>query len=307
MTIEEIFPAIKQKIEEALGRSRAEGILLSGGIDSGILAYLYPQAKAITVSLEGRGRDEEYACSLATTVGLAHTVITIDLEEALVAAREVVRILESFDPALPNDVVVYFGMKEAKRQGLSSMMTGDGADELLGGYSYMLEIEDLDGYIRRISRSMSFSSERIGHHFGIDVKRPYLDETFINFALTLKKEVKIREEKGHVWGKWVLRKAFEPFLPLEFIWQHKRPLEVGSGMAFLRQVIAGEMSDEEFEQKKMAYPVNFLCKEHLYFYEIYCEEVGDIPPPQAGEGRCPGCGAGMSRGQRHCKVCGWVR
>jgi len=162
MTIEEIFPPIKQKIEEALGRNRAEGILLSGGIDSGILAYLYPQAKAITVSLEGRGRDGEYASSLATTFGLAHTVITIDLEEALVATR---------------------------------------------GYSYMQEIEDLDGYVRRISRSMSFSSERIGHHFGIDVKRPYLDETFINFALTLKKEVKIRKEKGHVWGKWVLRKS----------------------------------------------------------------------------------------------------
>jgi asparagine synthase (glutamine-hydrolysing) len=219
----------------------------------------------------------------------------------------VVKILRSFDPALPNDLAVYFGMREAKRQGHSSIMTGDGADELFGGYSYMQEIEDLDGYIRRISRSMSFSSNRMGEHFGLEVRQPYLDQDFIEFALSLGNDVKIKEEKGKIWGKWVLRKAFEPFLAPEFIWQEKRPLEVGSGMALLRRVIAQEITDEEFEEKKRVYPAKFLCKEHLFFYEIYRKEVGAIPQPEEGEDRCPGCGAGVPHAKMHCKICGGVK
>jgi asparagine synthase (glutamine-hydrolysing) len=243
---------------------------------------------------------------LNETVGLEATKVTISVDDALKAVQEVIVILKSFDPALPNDLVVYFGMREAKRQGLRSIMTGDGGDELFAGYPYMQEIEDLEDYIIRISRSLSFSSNRIGEHFGLEVKQPYLDADFVNFALTLPGELKIREEQGRVWGKWILRKAFEPFLPSQFIWQQKRPLEVGSGMSLLRAIIAERISDREFENKQQMYRVTFLCKEHLYFYELYRAEVGEIPLPQDGEIECPGCGAGMSRGLRHCKVCGWV-
>ena len=306
MDLERAISLLRERLKDALKRHKGEGLLFSGGIDSGVLAYLSPEARAITLSLNGQGRDGEYASALARTLGLDHTVITIGVQEALSAIRNVVKILECFDPALPNDLAVYFGMREAKGQGISSVMTGDGGDELFGGYPYMQEIEDLEGYIRGISRSMSFSSNRIGDHFDLEVRQPYLDQDFIEFALSLGKDLKIKEEKGKAWGKWVLRKAFEPFLPSEFIWQQKRPLEVGSGMTLLRRIIAEEIPDREFEEKKRMYPVKFLCKEHLYFYEIYREEVGKIPPAQPGEGRCPGCGGGLPRGKRHCKICGTV-
>jgi len=305
--MESRFTMLREKLTKAVGQNQGEAILVSGGIDSGILAYLSPGVKGVTVSLDGQGEDLEYLSILRESLGLEVALVKVGVDEALSTVREVVKILRSFDPALPNDLAVYFGMREAERQGLRSIMTGDGGDELFGGYSYMQEIEDLDGYIRRISRSMNFSSNRIGEHFGLEVKQPYLDQDFMEFALSLGGDVKIKEEGGKIWGKWILRKAFEPFLLPKFIWQGKRPLEVGSGMAFLRKIIADKISDEEFEEKKKAYPVKFYCKEHLYFYEAYREEVGVIPQPEEGEDQCPGCGGGVPHGRRHCKTCGWVR
>ena len=306
MDLEKTVFSVRERVKDSLMRNSGAGLLFSGGIDSGILAYLRPLVKALSVTCEGAGEDLGYGSTLARDLSLDRQVITIGIEEALSALGTVIKILESFDPALPNDLAVYFGMREAKQQGLSFIMTGDGGDELFAGYPFMQEIEDLDGYIRGMSRSWSFSSNRIGEHFGLKVKQPYLDDSFVDFALTVPSDFKIREDNGQVWGKWILRKAFEPFLPPEFIWQGKRPLEVGSGMTLLRGIIAERISDNEFEEKQREYPVKFLCKEHLHFYEIYREEVGEVPLPQNGEDPCPGCGTGIPKGKRHCRVCGWV-
>jgi asparagine synthase (glutamine-hydrolysing) len=304
--LEELFTGLREKLKEAVGCYQAACLLFSGGIDSGILAYLCPKVKAFSVTFEGEGDDLDYGSSLARDLQLNRQVIFIGIEEALSALGTVIKILESFDPALPNDLVVYFGMREAKRQGFSSIMTGDGGDELFGGYPYMQEIEDLEAYIRGMSRSWSFSSNRIGEHFGLKVKQPFLDPDFVEFAVTVPGELKIREDKGQIWGKWILRKAFEPFLPPAFIWQGKRPLEMGSGMTNLRSIIAKQITDKEFTEKQKQYPVKFLCKEHLYFYEIYREEIGEIPPPNPDEDRCPGCGGGLPKGKKHCRICGAV-
>jgi asparagine synthase (glutamine-hydrolysing) len=304
--MEKVLNELRKQVKEAVRKNQGDGLLLSGGIDSGILSYLSSPKKAFTVLLEDKGEDIRYVSMLAERSDFDLHVVRVGVEEALSALREVIRILESFDPALPNDLAVYFGIREAKRKGLSSIMTGDGGDELFGGYPYMQEIEDLDGYIRGMSRSWSFSSNRIGEHFSLKVKQPFLDDAFVDFALTVPSDFKIREDKGQVWGKWILRKAFEPLLPAAFIWQEKRPLEKGSGMTLLRGIIAERISDKEFQEKQRQYPVKFLCKEHLHFYEIYREVVGQVPLPQKEEEQCPGCGAGIPEGKRHCRVCGWV-
>jgi len=300
------FPSgeLRKRLRNAVAGSSAEGMLFSGGLDTSILAVLNPRLKGITVTLNSSGRDIRYARMVADHVKMEHHHRIVDVEEALEAIPRVIKILGSFDPAIPNDIVVYFGLKHALEMGLKGMMTGDGADELFAGYSYMAGLNDLEGYIRRIEPSLFFSSNRLAGFFNLALSQPFLEEEFRKFSLTVPVEYKVREEKGRLQGKWILRKTFEGSLPDEVIWQDKRPLEYGSGMTGLRSIIELRISDREFEEKKLCYPVKFITRDHLYYYEMYRKEVGEIPKPGKDQKSCTGCGAGIGVNAFHCKVCG---
>jgi len=295
---------LAKRFGNAVGKSPAEGILFSGGLDTSILAFLNPRLKAVTVILQDYGPDIRYAQVVANYLRLKHHHKTVGVEEALEAIPQIIKILKSFDPAIPNDIAVYFGLKSAQKMGWKEIMTGDGSDELLAGYSYMTELDDLEGYIKRINPFLFFSSNKLAKFFGLRISQPYLEERFREFAIKIPKEFKIKEEKGRLHGKWILRKAFEGSLPDEIIWQNKRPLEYGSGMTALRAIIESRISNQEFEEKKRIYPVKFITKDHLYYYEIYLKKVGGIPKPEKGQKPCTGCGAGIGVNSFHCKVCG---
>ncbi len=297
---------LKQKLTLSVKRNSAEGMLFSGGLDTSILALLSPNIAAINVSLENYAPDLKFAKMLEKFLHLKVYYQTIKIEEAISVIPQIIKILKSFDPAIPNDITVYFGLKFAKKLGLKNIMTGDGSDELLAGYSYMQNINDLDNYIQQISKKMYFSSNEIGKQFGLKIKQPYMDNDFIKLALSIDTKFKIKREQNKIFGKWILRKAFDNVLPKKIIWQSKRPLEVGSGMTKLRKIISDKISDKEFIKKQKIYPVKFINKEHLYYYEIYRDVVGKIPKPVKDEKSCNGCGAGMKRDAFHCKVCGYV-
>ena len=282
-----------------------ESLLFSGGLDSSILAAINPKIAAITVSLESSGEDIYYSKLLTKSLNIKHFCKEVAIEEAIEAIPKVIKILKTFDPAIPNDLVVYFGLKLAKELGINEVVTGDGSDELFAGYSFMQEIGDLKGYIHRISQNMKFSSNELGEFFNIHIKQPFVDREIINLALDIPTELKIREENGRVWGKWFLRKAFEDMLPKEIVWQDKRPLEIGSGMNRLRQIISGKITDEEFEEH--SYPIKFINKEHFYYYRIYKDIVGEVPESNKRQKKCPGCGTGISPTALHCKICGHVK
>lgn len=304
--ISDLCDELRERFAAAVDRSWMEGILFSGGLDSALVAACAGKLPAISVHLASYGEDRRYAEDVASFLGLEHCPVTVTVEEALAALPAVVRILRSFDPALPNDLTAYLGLRRAKEMEITGMMTGDGSDELFAGYDFMQEIPDLAGYLARMHAAMKFSSNRIGAALGVDVRQPFLDEAFVEFSRGIGLDLKIREERGRRWGKWILRKAFEGILPPEILWQDKRPLEYGSGMTRLRGAIESLVSDGEFEEGKRAFPVRFWNKEHLYYYRLYREVVGEIPAPGEGEDRCGCCGAGMPRGALHCRICGEV-
>lgn len=301
-----LFPELKRRFAEAISRNRAEGILFSGGLDSALVAAHSTNCRAISIGLESYGEDRYYADEVAKFLKLDHYHKTVKIDEAIAAIPEVIKILRSFDPAIPNDVTAYLGLKYAKNIGLCSMMTGDGSDEIFLGYDFMLEKRDLKRYLDRMYRTMRFSSNRIGENLGIDIKQPFLDKEFMDFSQGIDVDFKIRKENGKTWGKWILRKTFEGVLPQEILWQTKRPLEHGSGMTELRNVIESKVSDKEFEDGKRRFPIKFWNKEHFYYYRIYKDVVGEIPAPEKGQKICECCGAGMALNVFHCKTCGDV-
>jgi len=303
----DIIKNLKKFLSEAVKRNFYKGLLFSGGLDTSILASLNPKVVCVTVSLGSEAEDIRFSKSLVKHLNMKQIQKVVDVGEAIDAIPEVIKILKSFDPAIPNDLVVYFGLKNALELGIDTIATGDGSDELFGGYSFMKNLDDLESYIKRISKVMTFSSNDIGKFFGIKTIQPFIDKEVVDFALKVSSDLKIRKYNGKIWGKWILRKAFEDLLPPKIIWQGKRPLEYGSGMTKLRGIIGSQISDEEFEKKKRLYPIDFLNKEHLYYYEIYRKEFGEIPKPKNGQKSCPGCGTGIKRISFHCRTCGWTR
>lgn len=302
--MKEIIREIRKKLSDSVSGNQSDGILFSGGLDSTVLAALKPNVKAINISLESYGEDINYAERAAKLFNLDLYKISIEIDEAIKAIPVVIGILRSFDPAIPNDLAVYFGLKYARDIGLMRIMTGDGADEFFAGYDFMRHLDYLDQYIRRISLSPIFSSNDLGKFFNVRIIQPFLHRDFIKFILEIPLKFKIRKERDKIHGKWILRKAFEDQLSGELAWQGKRPIEFGSGMNLLREIICSKISDKEFNEAKKEYPVKFLNKEHLYYYRIYLEIVGRIPGPLAGQNKCPGCGAGMNPDAFHCKICG---
>ncbi len=301
----EKFKALRYLLSEAVRQKPYDGLLFSGGLDTSVIAALNPKVVAVTISLKGNAEDIYYSNLLVKEFGFKHVHYAVDIDEALSAIPDVIRILGSFDPAIPNDLAVYFGLKKAKELGITAIATGDASDELFGGYSFMQEVDDLEGYIRRIAKTMVYSSNDIAGFFGLKIAQPFTDKNVVDFALGLPREMKIREVNGQIWGKWIVRKAFEDILPKEVAWQSKRPLEFGSGMTRLREVISRKISDDEFKEKQQAYPVKFLNKEHLYYYEIFRKVVGTIPAPKDTEKLCLGCGTGLEIDVFHCKICGY--
>lgn len=295
---------LRLRLKDAVERNMAQGILFSGGVDTSILALFSPKIVALNVRLNKYGEDAKYADMVARRLGLQLYVRRISVKEALEIMPQVIKILRSFDPALANDLALYFALKLAQEKGLDSVITGDDSDELFAGYSYMFDL-DLKKYLPDLARRMKFSSGQLGSHLGVAVKQPFLDNDFVSFALSLEPTLKIRQHEGTRYGKWILRKAFEPFLPREIVWQEKRPIELGSGFSHLREIISSRISDQDFAKAESIYSVKFLSKDHLYYYRIYREVVGEIPSPRLGEVKCPGCGTGRRSGSFHCQICGW--
>jgi asparagine synthase (glutamine-hydrolysing) len=155
---------------------------------------------------------------------------------------------------------------------------------------------------------MSFSSIPLAKALGIEVKLPFLDQEFKAFAMQMDAGLKVRSERGRMYGKWILRKTFADYLPDNILWRPKAPLEVGTGTATLPAYYDALISDVEFVQKQGAIQkqdkVKIRDKEQLVYYEIYRSYFG-ATSTNAKEGRkCPDCGANVKKVASYCPTCG---
>jgi len=313
-TLEEVCGNVRSLLESAVRRNLGGGILLSG-LDTSILVTIaskHTKPNAYTCALEGApAPDLGYAKLMAKRLGLKHSIHIFGEEELFEVIPKVVRIMKRFDPMeVRNAVTIYIGFRFAKEAGETSVMTGDAGDELMAGYSWLLnmEKEKLDAQLQVMWNTMEFSSIPISKALGIDVKIPFFDPEFKSFAMKLNSKYKIHEENGKKWGKWIMRKAFEDVLPKEVAWRSKDPIEVGSGTTTLPKLFSDRVPDSEFNNKKMKYfeedGVTIRDKEQLTYYEAYRALIGK-PHPVDPKGRtCPQCHANVPEGATFCRTCG---
>ncbi|EME27465.1 asparagine synthase (glutamine-hydrolyzing) [Galdieria sulphuraria] len=236
-----IFRQSLQRIANHKDWKQPSCIILSGGLDTSIVAeegvHILSLQGAITTIATRTATDEQWAIKVAIRTGLEHHIVKTDLRHLLDLLPQVIRILKSFDPMeLRNSLATFAALKQASSLGFRCCVTGDGADEIFGGYSFTHHLSEQDFVQHRnaMIANMHFSSFPMAQSLGLSVFSPYLDPEVIELAKNLTK----RESIGNKWvngkyqtfGKLLLR---ETFGEVTSCWRNKDPIEVGSGTTVL--------------------------------------------------------------------------
>ncbi|KAF8985963.1 hypothetical protein BGZ46_000049 [Entomortierella lignicola] len=343
-------PARVQELRQLLLKSLEKStpcdcILLSGGVDTSILSEaafaVYNQKKeiepdlkrpltgAVTVLCLDEARDEFYSIQIANRLGLEHKIVKVTLDSVLEELGFCIKVLQTFDPMeLRNSIVIARGLSVAKSLGYKTVMTGDGADELFAGYSFLhnMSAERLKAYSDRLTVTMRFSGVVLAKALGLELVQPYLDQELIKFSQQCTRDEKInyhdhpkdrewqdRLEGRQLHGKFILREAFEN--EAFSAWRKKEPIEVGSGTTILPKMFQESMSPEELkkEQDRILEEdgIKIRDAEHLQYYKVFKKVFGDdlstYPEKLTKDGRdpCPGCGFNLSSPeQTFCVICG---
>jgi len=321
MQLQEDGHTLLLKTREIIGRvvkkNLAEGLLFSGGLDTSIIAFeasKHINITAITLAFKhGAAEDLYYAKKAAESMRIRHKIYVFGVKEMLNAAEEIISVLKVFDPMeVRNSIPVYIGLKHAKNAGIEGVMTGDGLDELFLGYPWLFHLpqDELSKRLTKMWEEMQFSSIPLGKALGINVKTPFLDEEFKNFAKRVDIKLKLNVKDGKKYGKWLIRKSYEGLLPDEIIWRSKAPLEIGSGTTVLPKFFERKITDKYFETKKELYmekdKVVLSTKEQLFYYEIFKKLHGkplEIYNVKVGK-QCPYCKAFLGKETNFCRICG---
>jgi asparagine synthase (glutamine-hydrolysing) len=284
----EIASILRRLVVHSVEKSQGDSILLSGGLDTSIVAAVAarsnPKLQAFTVVLKGYpSTDLQYSRLISSHLGLGQDLVEVSLEDVEASLPKVIKVLRSFDPMeIRNSVTVYLGLERAKSRGYSRVLTGDAADELFAGYSFVanLDKERAISKLHYLWKVMHFSSISLAESLGISAQLPFLDKDVKEFAtneIPFEFLVNRDDPDGQVFGKFILRKVFEDLLPQEIVWRKKTPIEFGSGTTFLPQIYSGKISDSEFNEKRRVYfeteRLRLRDKEQLHYYEIYRKEV----------------------------------
>lgn len=299
------------KLEESVARNSCDALLLSGGLDSSILAGILRPRYAVTCSFGEYSPDTAFANEIAEMFCAHHVKVIITVEKMLDLVEQVVRIFRTFDPIeIRNSTVAFAGIEQAKADGCTEIMTGDGGDELFAGYNYLSryysDLPKLDSEIRRLWKVMHFSAQKIGDHLGVSVKTPYLDPEFMEYAKTLPVDAKVGEHEGKKWGKFILRSCYEPMLGSRIAWRTKLAQEQGAATDRFENYISERIDDLTFSNKSAIAKnegVSLRSKEHLHYYALFRSYFA-APKDERCALRCPGCQACMNVDGRFCRTCG---
>jgi asparagine synthase (glutamine-hydrolysing) len=304
---------LRHLLERAVARRPSDCLLLSGGLDTSILAHVAAPrgtTDAVTVVVGPDAPDLPFAQGVARKLELRHHVVGVSLEDILAEVDLVVGTMMTFDPMeVRNSVVIARALREAHRLGFKTAMTGDAADEMFAGYSFLWSKSEaeLGHFSKRMATTMRFSGGPLGAQFGMEVHAPFADAAVVEFALGLARSAKVGVHEGVTHGKWILREAFPE---VENRWRPKDPIEVGAGTSRLPAYFEARLPPAELaaERERIAREDRVAIRdaEHLAYYRVFQRAFAGRPPlVRYGSDPCTQCGYQLHDLQSSfCVTCG---
>lgn len=303
--IDELAQALEDAVHRQLMSDVPYGVLLSGGLDSSITSALakkfsakrieendstdawWPQLHSFVIGLEG-SPDLAAAREVAKHIGTIHHEIHYTIQEGLDAIRDVIYHIETYDvTTIRASTPMYLVARVIKSMGIKMVLTGEGADEIFGGYLYFHKAPDAAEFhkesVRKVSRLHLYDCLRANKSlaaWGVEGRVPFLDKEFMDVAMRFNPEEKMA--KNGRMEKWCLRKAFEKYLPREVAWRQKEQFSDGVGYGWidtLKKIAQEQVTDAMMENARFRFPVNPpLNKEEYMYRAIYSEH---FPSDQA--------------------------
>ncbi len=291
-SVEDWCRVIRETLERSVGKRLMSdvplGAFLSGGLDSSIIAAIarahMSELHTFSVGLEGSA-DLEAARRVAEHIDSIHHEYVLSLDEIKRTLPDIVFSLESFDQDLVRSAVPCHFVSRLASAHVKVILTGEGADELFGGYAYHKDFDDTMPLHEELYRSVASLHninlqrvDRLTMAHAIEGRVPFLDLDMIELGQRIPAKLKIyTDSKGKRVEKWVLRKAFEDLLPQEIVWREKQQFDEGSGTSDVLADISKDFMDPEAANGYAAIHVQdgIRNREEGVYHKLLCEAYAD--------------------------------
>ena len=297
-SIDELHDALEAAVKRQLMCDVPYGVLLSGGLDSSVISAIakknaarrvetddqqeawWPRLHSFAVGLKG-APDLAKAREVADHIGTVHHEINYTVQEGLDAIRDVIYFIETYDvTTVRASTPMYLLARVIRSMGVKMVLSGEGADEVFGGYLYFHKAPDAEAFheetVRKLSKLHLYDCLRANKSlaaWGVEGRVPFLDKEFLDVAMRLNPEAKMCPGKSI--EKRVVREAFADMLPESVAWRQKEQFSDGVGYSWidsLKEITAAAVSDEQMAHAAERFPINTPMNKEEYYYRSIFEE-----------------------------------
>ena len=308
-SVEAIHDALEDAVKRQLMSDVPYGVLLSGGLDSSVISAIaekysemrieddsktkayWPRLHSFAVGLKG-APDLAKAKLVADHIGTVHHEINYTIQEGLDAIRDVIYFIETYDvTTVRASTPMYLLARVIKSMGIKMVLSGEGADEIFGGYLYFHKAPTAKDFheetVRKLSKLHLYDCLRANKSlsaWGVEGRVPFLDKEFLDVAMRTNPEAKMcgltpspspKSEGSFIIEKKIVREAFADMLPEEVAWRQKEQFSDGVGYSWidtLKQITSEAVSDEQMAHAAERFPINPpKNKEEYYYRSIFAE------------------------------------
>lgn len=312
---------VKQGLEAAVKRQLMcdvpYGVLLSGGLDSSVISAItqqfaakriedndasdawWPKLHSFSIGLEG-SPDLAAAQKVADQIGTVHHPIHFTVQQGIDALKEVIYHLETYDvTTVRASTPMYLMARYIKAMGIKMVLSGEGADELFGGYLYFHKAPNAEEFHNELNRKVSklhmFDCLRANKSmaaWGVEARVPFLDKEFVDIAMRTNPDYKMCKD-GRI-EKHIIREAFDGYLPDDVLWRQKEQFSDGVGYSWidsLKEYVEQQVSDVDLQNAHYRFPINTPDSKEAYFYRsIFAEHFpGDAAAKCVPYGKSVAC------------------